>query len=105
MQRIGEEVPVLPVPMVAHVLLEADAPLTEEALRIRVGDLIDRLGHAHVHLPRDDRAYTVEVGLRMLRLRDFVETRDGTIAIVPGERDMLSFYAASIAHHLRDRSG
>ena len=101
MQRIGEEVPVLPVPLVAHALLDMEAPVTLDALHARVGALVAQLQHAHVHLPRDDLAYTVEVGLRMLRLRDFVEQSGTHITIVPEMREMLSFYAASIAHHFR----
>ncbi|WP_371229141.1 1-acyl-sn-glycerol-3-phosphate acyltransferase [Roseovarius sp. 2305UL8-3] len=104
MQRIGEEVPVLPVPMVARVLLQASGPLTEEALQTRISDMIDELAEAHVHLPRDDRAYTTEVGLRMLRLREFVEDTPEGVKIIEQERDMLAYYAASIAHLFRDRS-
>ncbi len=104
MQRIGEEVPVLPVPLVAHALLEADTPLSAEALQNRVNALIDGMADVQVYLPRDDRAYTTEVGLRMLRLRGFVEESEAGISIVPAEREMLCYYAASIAHHFRDCS-
>lgn len=104
MERIGEEVPVLPVSLVANCLLRSDDPITEEALRMRVSDMIDTLPHAHVHLPRNDRAYTTEVGLRMLLKRDFVRQTPTGLEIVPDERDMVKYYAASILHLLRDCS-
>lgn len=104
MERIGEEVPVLPTPLVARAFLQAKGPLSEDALRAEVSRMIDALPHAHVHLPRNDRAYTTEVGLRMVRKRGFVkETPEGYV-IVEDERPLLEYYAASIAHLFRDRS-
>jgi hypothetical protein len=36
----------------------------------------------------------------MLMLRHIVEERDGLLRADPGESAVLSYYAASIAHHL-----
>lgn len=101
MQRIGEEVPVLPTPLVARAILMADGPISHEGLRASVKTLIAQLDHAHVHLPRDNVDYTVEVGLRMLRKRGFVTDSATGIALVEDERAMVEFYAASIAHLFR----
>jgi len=104
MERIGEEVPVLPVPLVARALLEADGPLTQSDLEARVGQIVKGLPEAHVHLPRGDLHYAVEVGLRNLRKRDLVTEQEGMIAISPDERDIVEYYARSIAHLFRSRS-
>ena len=104
MERIGEEVPVLPTPLVARAFLQAKGPLSEDALRAEVSRMIDALPHAHVHLPRNDRAYTTEVGLRMVRKRGFVQDTPEGYVIVEKERPLLAYYAASIAHLFRDRS-
>jgi len=104
MRRIGEEVPVLPVPVVAHVLLHAEGPVTRPALEQQIADMVAHLPEAHVHLPRDDTAYAVEVGLRNLRKRGMlVETPDG-ITVNEADRPVVAYYANSIAHLLRNRS-
>ncbi len=104
MQRIGEEVPVLPVPLVARALLQAEGPLARGTLDKHVGQMVEALPQAHVHLPRGDLHYAVEVGLRNLRKRQLVTEEGGQITISPEERDILAHYAESIAHLFRNRS-
>jgi glycerol-3-phosphate O-acyltransferase len=53
---------------------------------------------AHVHIPRQDQEYAVEVGLRTLSLRHLVEQHDGVIRANPAERALLAYYANAIAH-------
>jgi glycerol-3-phosphate O-acyltransferase len=98
MKRIGEEVPVLPVPLVARALLEAEGPLTPSDLEARVEHMVTGLPKAHIHLPRGDLRYAVEVGLRNLRKRDLVQERDGALTLQPDEREIVAYYANSIAH-------
>ena len=52
---------------------------------------------AHVYLPREDEAYAIEVGLRMLAERRLVEERPGGWVPVEAERPLLRYYAAAIA--------
>jgi glycerol-3-phosphate O-acyltransferase len=52
----------------------------------------------HVHLPRQDEEYAVEVGLRMLTLRHLVELRNGVYCANPRETALLAYYANAIAH-------
>ncbi len=105
MARIAAEVPVLPVPLVATALLQADAPLNRAELDRAVRGLVEDLPEAHLHMPRQDVEYLTEVGLRMLILRHLVEEDGGFLVVDPAERPLLSFYAASIAHLFRSRSG
>ncbi len=102
MERIRAVVPVLPVPLVATILLQHGAQKRADITR-RFAALVSRLeaAGAHVHLPREDMDYTVEVGLRGLVIRQIVEeTPDGSCRVAPGDRPLLAFYANSIAHLL-----
>ena len=51
-----------------------------------------------VHLPRADRDYAIEVGLRMLTLRHLVREEAGLYRAHEGELPVLRYYALSIAH-------
>ena len=104
MARIAAEVPVLPVPLVATALLQADEPMNRAELDRAVRALLDDLPEAHLHMPRQDVGYMVEVGLRMLTQRHLVDEAGGFIVVEPEQRGLLDFYAASIAHLFRSRS-
>lgn len=104
MVRIGEEVPVLPVPMVARALIRADGPLTRAALEAAVQEIMQQLPQAHVHLPRDDEEYAVDVGLRNLVKRGLVTQDQDMLTLVENERPIVAYYAASIEHLFRNRS-
>jgi glycerol-3-phosphate O-acyltransferase len=104
MRKVGEVVPALPVPLVAAVILGAAKPLSALELKSEVEILIRRLiaNGAHIHIPRADQDYAIEVGLRTLLLRHFVLEENGLYRANPGEEIMLRYYANSIAHLLRD---
>jgi len=102
MQKVGEVVPALPVAMVATAVLQAGQPLSALELKGRVAELMQRLTArgAHIHIPRADQDYAVEVGLRMLLLRHFVVEENGLYRANPQEEMLLRYYANSIAHLL-----
>jgi glycerol-3-phosphate O-acyltransferase len=58
---------------------------------------------AHVHIPRHDQEYAVDVGLRMLLLRHMVVLENGVYRANPDERALLAYYANAMAHLLADR--
>ncbi len=63
--------------------------------------MLERAG-VRIYIPRQDREYAIEVGLRMLLLRHIVEESDGLIQRwSPTERPLLDYYANSIAHYLQ----
>jgi glycerol-3-phosphate O-acyltransferase len=105
MDAVGRVVPALPVPLVATALLEADGvPVTLFELKGRIFELMQTIEQrgAYVHVPRDDREYAIDVGLRMLKMRRLLRvTDDGLYTLVPSETPILRYYAASIAHLLR----
>ena len=102
MRRVGEVVPALPVSLVATVVLDAGKPMSALELKAQVAVLMHRLvaGGAHIHIPRADQDYAVEVGLRMLLLRHLVEEENGLFRANPREEVLLRYYANSIAHLL-----
>lgn len=102
MEEVGHVVPALPVPIVATVMLAAgDAPLTHFELKGRAFEVMQALERrgAYIHIPRSDREYAIDVGLRMLVLRRLVIEDDAGYRINPGERVLLAYYANAIAHH------
>jgi len=100
MEKVGEVVPALPVALVSTVVLAADRPLSALELKGAVAGLMASLAAkgAHVHIPRADQDYALEVGLRMLRLRHLVEEENGLYRANPQEAPLLRYYANSIAH-------
>jgi len=102
MEKVGQVVPALPVSLVATVMLAAEKPLSVLELKGEVETLIRRLiaGGAHIHIPRADQDYALEVGLRMLLLRHLVEEENGLYRANPREDVLLRYYANSIAHLL-----
>jgi glycerol-3-phosphate O-acyltransferase len=104
LHEIGAIIPALPVALVATVLLQnKDQWIGELELKSKVFDLIQRLEKlgGHVHIPREDRDYTLATGIRMLTLRHIMETNEnGLYRANPTERLLLDYYANSIEHLL-----
>jgi glycerol-3-phosphate O-acyltransferase len=104
MDGIAQIVPVTPVSLVASALLSFDAGgASEAALAERVGALFEELSslEAHLYVPRGDASYFFAVGLRMLTLRRLVSREGGRV--VSTDRDVVSYYANSIAHFFATR--
>ena len=100
MERVGSVIPVLPVSLVATVLLETDRSLSPLELKAETAKLIARLKAvgAHLHVPRNDDDYAVDVGLRMMRMRGLmIEDAQGLRANADEDR-VLRYYANAIAH-------
>ena len=101
MRQIGRTVPILPVPLVAHVLLrDLQRAWSELELKAAVLQLMQdaEARGAHVYVPRSDRDYAIGVGLRMLTLRHLALEQDDLLRPNPAETRVLAYYANSIAH-------
>jgi glycerol-3-phosphate O-acyltransferase len=100
MIRVSEIIPVLPVSVVATVLLaEPDRTWSELELEASVQRLLEEreAGGEPVYLPREDRAYAVEVGVRMLVLRRALEAEDGLYRVRQDDLELLAYYANAIS--------
>ena len=103
MQAVGRVIPVVPVSLISYVFVEnPDRTFSELEIKARVQSLIGELeGHgAHVYIPRSDRDYAIEVGLRMLILRHLVLEEDNLFRAAPEEIKILQYYANAIMHHV-----
>ncbi|MBC8451440.1 MAG: 1-acyl-sn-glycerol-3-phosphate acyltransferase [Planctomycetes bacterium] len=101
MGAIGQVVPVLPVALVAEVFLDAGKKaLSKLEVEARVHRRIEALeaSGAKVYVPRRDRAYAIDCGLRMLTLRRLVVEAEGLFVARDSEVALLRYYANSIAH-------
>ncbi|HAW48907.1 MAG TPA: glycerol-3-phosphate acyltransferase, partial [Roseovarius sp.] len=107
MARIGAEVPVLPVPLVARALICAGGTLDRAALDTAVAGMLAQVPRAMPRPEEDDEdgaAAVARFGLRALTDRGIVSQEDNQVQIVPRERAMVRYYAASIAHLFRECS-
>ncbi len=105
MEAVGKVVPALPVSLICLALLRAgNGTFTSFEIKGKTFDLIEeiRRNGAHVHIPREDQEYAVEVGLRMLTLRKLVIKEDDLYHINPKETVLLNYYANSIKHLIED---
>jgi len=102
LKEIGAIIPALPVALVSTILLRNENHwMSDLELKSKVFDLIEQLeaNGSHVHIPREDRDYTLNTGLRMLQLRHIVEQNsDGLFRANAQEHLILTYYANSISH-------
>lgn len=100
-QRVGQNIPTSPASLVAFIFSRnPDRLYSMTEIVTHVQDLmtqVERNG-GHVYIPRKDREYTVQVGLRMLTLRHIVLKEEGGFRASPKEAKLLNYYANSISH-------
>lgn len=113
MDRIAEVIPVLPAPLVASVFLQAgDEWLDAFEVKRRVHDLIRELqkNGAPIRDNEIPKERTLDRAIDMLRYRRMVREDRGRYRLDPHARDLVEFYAHSLAHwqtpspHSQDRA-
>jgi glycerol-3-phosphate O-acyltransferase len=103
LNRIGSAVPVLPVPMAAWLLLQ-HGPMRAEVLSHRMTALRDQMGlrdqmaPASVHHHSAVLSSGAESAVHILLMRGLIARKDGLLTPVSAKRDLLAYYANSIAH-------
>jgi glycerol-3-phosphate O-acyltransferase len=98
MKRIADVTPVVGVPLVArHILLAA--PVTVPDLEASVARSILLLKERKLPCPKRDAVEVVRDALSRLRGRGLLVETNGAISATEKGRDVLTFYANSIAHH------
>jgi glycerol-3-phosphate O-acyltransferase len=103
MSRIGELIPVTPVPLACAAIQSLDRDFFPRAVLLeRMGDLRDVLLELNGRVIRHDRsiAATFERAWRMLGMRHVLAESGDGFAVMPRGRELISYYANSIAHLL-----
>lgn len=104
MRAIGDLVPVVPVPAVARILVEApDKFVSEPEIESRVRRLISTLEERGARVPA--RNESIVDALRMLALRRLVLEKNGSYRAALEGVKVLRYYASSISHLLRPEEG
>jgi glycerol-3-phosphate O-acyltransferase len=101
MSDLEHVIPILPVALVATVMSASNEDgLSAVEVETRVDELMEGLldQGAPVYISRRNRVETVLNALNMLKLRKLVMETDGKFRATPGEDEILSYYANSIAH-------
>jgi len=103
MARVGEIIPVTPVPLACAAIQTFDADfITRANLLDRLTEMRESLLHGgrHVLNATEDIADLLDRAYELLRLRRVV-AREGTgYFVLPRGRELISYYANSISHLL-----
>jgi len=97
MGRIASEMPLLFVPLMAHALVSAAGPMTDDALSVEMARLLGQ-AKTSIDIPHDDFDDAVDKAREHLVQRGMIQPADDVIAVVPDQLPALTFYANSIAH-------
>lgn len=98
MKRIADVTPVVGVPLVARHILLAE-PVSVPDLESSVARAIAHLKERKLPCPKRDAQEVVRDALSRLRGRGLLVESNGAISSTEKGRDVLTFYANSIAHH------
>jgi glycerol-3-phosphate O-acyltransferase len=103
MEHIGALIPVTPVPFVCAAMQSLGGELLpRERLLQRMREIRDELVELNARIIRADRnvSETLDVALLMLTMRHVVLEQGDSYLILPHGRELVSYYANSIAHLL-----
>jgi glycerol-3-phosphate O-acyltransferase len=103
MRRIGRIIPVTPVPLACAAIQSIDRDfIPRDALLGRMTEMRDVLLELNAKVLRADRdiAETFDRAWRMLSMRHMLAESGEGYAVLPGNRELISYYANSIAHLL-----
>jgi glycerol-3-phosphate O-acyltransferase len=103
MDRIGHLIPVTPVPLVCAAVQSLGGDFVTRARLVeRIEELRDTLVELNARVVRADRdaEETLDVALRMLRMRRVLFAEGAHYVVMPRGRELVSYYANSIAHLL-----
>jgi glycerol-3-phosphate O-acyltransferase len=103
MARIGQLIPVTPVPLACAAIQSLDGDfLPRKRLIERLGEMRDALVELNGRVIRADRDVeeTFDRAWRMLNMRRILVQDGEGFAVLPSNRELVSYYANSIAHLL-----
>ncbi len=103
--RIGAIIPVTPVPLACAAIQSLDRDvISREQLLVRMADMRDVLVELNGQELRRDRdiSETFDIAYRMLRMRNVLSRHGESYIVLERGRELVSYYANSIAHLLGD---
>jgi glycerol-3-phosphate O-acyltransferase len=103
MSRIGELIPVTPVPLACAAIQSFDRDfIPRDELLDRMSEMRDTLLELNARVIRHERDIeeTFERAWRMLRMRRILAATGDGYAVLPRSRELVSYYANSVAHLL-----
>ncbi|UOA32604.1 Putative acyltransferase plsB1 [Sulfitobacter sp. DSM 110093] len=101
MDRIAQAMPVLTVPLIARVMLQENAPLSEADLLAKVNATLEQMPMRN-RVPKPDvLPDRVARATARLKKRGVISESKNGLQIVAGQEPVLAFYANSIAHFAR----
>ena len=103
MRQIGALVPITPVPLVCAAVQSLDRTfIPRQVLLERIEEMRDAAIALGAQIPRADRSANeiLEIGMRMLGMRRVLHEQNGGFVVLPRNRELVSYYANSVAHLL-----
>jgi glycerol-3-phosphate O-acyltransferase len=103
MSRIGDLIPVTPVPLACAAIQSLDRDFIPRAVLLdRMGEMQDHLVELNGRVIRHEGGIeeTFDRAWRMLRMRKVLVQSGEGYAVLPRQRELVSYYANSIAHLL-----
>jgi glycerol-3-phosphate O-acyltransferase len=102
MSRIGKLIPVTPVPLACAAIQSFDRDfISRSNLLERMSDMRDALLELNGRVVKHDRIDdTLDRAWRMLKMRRVLVEHGTGYAVLPGSRELVSYYANSVAHLL-----
>jgi glycerol-3-phosphate O-acyltransferase len=103
MSRIGTLIPVTPVPLACAAIQSFDRDfIPRAALLARMAEMRDALVELNGRVLRQERDIeeTFERAWKMLRMRRVLVAEGEGFVVIPRNRELVSYYANSIAHLL-----
>ena len=105
LQRIGAIIPVTPVPLACAAVQSFDGDIiSRQQLLHRMSEMRDVLTELNARELRSDRdiGETFDIAYRMLRMRHVLSRHGDSYVVLSHGRELVSYYANSIAHLLGD---
>jgi glycerol-3-phosphate O-acyltransferase len=103
MRRIGRIMPVTPVPLVCAAIQTIDADfISRERLLDRMHEVRESLLHRNRQVldSTEEIGVTLDRAYELLRMRRVISRDGGGYVVLPRGRELISYYANSIAHLL-----
>lgn len=102
MQRIEDAMPVLAVPLVAHVLSQQTGPMSQEDLTAQVQEAATSVRDQMPNDTSQNLPQAVAQALMQMKKHQVIEETASGWQVIPDQTSVLSFYANSITHRFRN---